>query len=264
MRIDRLCGLGFIACILLQNPCGGRDASAAGEVTIYNQGSAQFEIAGDGSSHIYIDVIDPTVFEKEPSAEDILLVTHAHPDHYDRGFAESFPGKSLVIKEGELSFENGKVTSLASTHSDSKDDIPLPVNGINYILLLEINDLKIAHFGDIGQSELSKTQLDSLGKIDLAITQFVNPLSQMDMNNKKAFHLMEQLAPKIIIPTAHGRFSEDVVRHAKSVWNVKGSEEPSHAFRHDSLPQKTTLLIWGDGASFLMDDFELPEWKGRN
>ena len=258
------CSLCLVTCVFLQTVCSGYDAIASGDVTLYNQGAAQFEISCDDSPHIYVDVIDSTVLEHDASRRDILMVTHAHLDHYDRGFADSFPGKSLIKKVGEFSFRNGKVTSIASTHSESKDDVLLEVDGTNYICLIEINGLRIAHLGDIGQTELSQAQLNKLGAIDIAITQFENPLSQMDMNNKKAFHLMEQLAPKIIIPTSHGRFSEEVVRHAQGIYDVYTSEELQLTFTKNKLPDKTTLLIWGDGASFLNEDLGLKEWIVNN
>jgi len=40
-----------------------------------------------------------------------------------------------------------------------------------------------------------------LGKVDIAITQLSNMWSGMSAENKKGFNLMDQLQPKLIIPT---------------------------------------------------------------
>ncbi len=61
--------------------------------------------------------------------------------------------------------------------------------------------LRVAHFGDIGQKALTPDQLKILGKVDIAITQLANMYSDMTAQNKKGFNLMDQLKPKLIIPT---------------------------------------------------------------
>lgn len=252
----------FLFCVLLHTVCSATtQQSPPNSISIYNQGSAQFELSCKDWPNIFIDVIDSTMLQVEATPEDILLVTHSHPDHYDSGFADSFPGDSLVFREGNIPLVKGEIISLASTHSDSTDDTPLTNNGSNYIFLINMCGVRIAHLGDIGQAELSGKQLDKLGRVDIAITQFINPLSQMNMKNKKAFNLMNQLSPKIIIPTAHGRFNEEMINYAKTILEVYASEEEHIVFSKETLPTKSTLLVWGDGASFMMDDLGLKEWQ---
>jgi L-ascorbate metabolism protein UlaG (beta-lactamase superfamily) len=54
--------------------------------------------------------------------------------------------------------------------------------------------------GDIGQDHLTIKQIESLGKIDIAMMQFSNPFSGMFASDK-GFILIEELNPQIIIPT---------------------------------------------------------------
>lgn len=234
---------------------------AASGVEIYNQEAAQFEFVSDSSPVIHIDVVDPSMMQNSFTEKAILAVTHGHPDHYDKTIVDSFPGKTLVKKAGQITFNTGKVVSIPSAHAEGKEGAFLEENGSNYIILVELNGLKIAHFGDIGQASLTEEQLGMLADVDIVITQFMNPLSEMDMENKKAFNLLAQLSPKLIIPTNHGRFSEGVILHAKELWEVYASEELSLNFDKDSLPQKTTMLLWGEGATFITDDHAIPEWQ---
>ena len=67
--------------------------------------------------------------------------------------------------------------------------------------LLEVDGLRIAHLGDIGQESFTKEQLKELGKIDIAFMQFENNYSSMSLANGKGFKLIEQLKPTVIIPT---------------------------------------------------------------
>ncbi|BHH82204.1 MBL fold metallo-hydrolase [Desulforhopalus sp. 52FAK] len=234
---------------------------AAPGVEIYNQEAAQFEFVSESSPVIHIDVVDPSILQNRFTKQAILAVTHGHPDHYDKTLIDSFPGKSLVKKAGHISFNTGKIISIPSTHSEKIEGAFLVENGSNYIMLVELNGLKIAHLGDIGQASLTKNQLGMLADVDIVITQFMNPLSDMDMENKKAFNLVAQLSPKIVIPTTHGRLNEGVIRHAKKLWEVYASEEPSLTFDKATLPQKTTMLVWGDGVFFVTEDHALPEWN---
>ncbi|NLO10007.1 MAG: hypothetical protein GX129_09110, partial [Clostridiales bacterium] len=71
----------------------------------------------------------------------------------------------------------------------------------NVIIVLEVDGLRIAHMGDIGQTELTEEQLTGLGEIDIAFMQFENSYSSMTLKNEKGFYLIEQLNPTIVIPT---------------------------------------------------------------
>ena len=127
-----------------------------------------------------------------------------------------------------------------------------------------MNGLKMAHMGDIGQTSLTEEQLNVLAGVDIVITQFMNPLSDMDMENKKAFTLLDQLSPRIVIPTTHGRLHGEVLRHARKRWDVYASEEPSLRFEKATLPQETTMLVWGEGVFFVTEDHAIPEWKAAH
>ncbi len=47
--------------------------------------------------------------------------------------------------------------------------------GSNHIYIVDMGGLRIAHFGDIGQEQLTQEQLEALGEVDIALTQLVNP-----------------------------------------------------------------------------------------
>ena len=125
--------------------------------------------------------------------------THNHPDHVDLNYTKSYPdAQKLKYEMGIIDSEDFHIYSIASSHSD---DTIVETEGTNYIIVYEVNGLRIAHMGDIGQTTMTDEQLKQLGTIDIAFMQFDNSFSDMSLENEKGFHLIEQINPNIIIPT---------------------------------------------------------------
>jgi len=145
-------------------------------------------------------VADPTSM---PTAEeldlnpDIITVTHTHSDHMDPKFMEHLNCKKSIATLESYKINDTKVYGVASSHKGNSIDQNSP-NNIIYVF--EVDGLRIAHMGDIGQDHLTIKQIEDLGKIDIAFMQFSNPFSGM-FNSDKGFVLIEELKPRIIIPT---------------------------------------------------------------
>ena len=175
------------------------EALAGDILKIYYEQNAQVELINSGGSRVLIDVHDPKALSTPPTVNDVLLTTHNHGDHRRLDFVKSFPGKQIDVKTGELKFKGITIRGIASAHNEGDDF--REKNGTNYIFIVDIAGLRVAHFGDIGQKVLTPEQLKILGKVDIAITQLANHYSDMTAVNKKGFNLMDQIKPKIIIPT---------------------------------------------------------------
>ena len=219
-------------------------ASPAG-VAIRYEGNAQVELSANGGARVLIDVFDPGALSAPPTADDVLLTTHTHDDHLSRDFRSSFPGRQLFVTEGEIETPDATIRSIASAHTE--DDPLLPKNGADYIFIVDMGGLRIAHFGDIGQTALTAGQLQALGNVDIAITQFDNSFSHMDAINKKGFRLMEQVKPRLILQT---HTSVAAVELARTLWPVLYSEQPEVTVTAERLPAETSLLLLGDDAAF--------------
>jgi L-ascorbate metabolism protein UlaG (beta-lactamase superfamily) len=150
-------------------------------------------------------VADPNL-PVEGIKPDVITVTHEHGDHMDKNFlAKNSTVKQSIAKPEAFTVKDVNVISIASTHSGDT------INNTNTIYVFEVNGLRIAHMGDIGQEELSEEQLAALGKIDIAFMQFVNPYSLYSIYNDKGIHLIEQLKPQIIIPTHSSTEANDKI-----------------------------------------------------
>lgn len=224
-------------------------------VSIYFVESAQFEIVTPQGWRILLDVANPGQLTSPPTEKDVLLVTHYHDDHYNKDFVESFPGQKLVVEEGQLQVDGVTIRGIAAGHN-SQDEF-LPQGGTNYIFIVDVAGLRLAHFGDIGQEALTPEQLAALGEVDIAMTQLVNSYSRMDIFNMKGFNLMEQLHPRLIIPT---HSSLDATKKAVARWGGYVNQQPIFITK-TMLPEKTAMLFLGGMADSYQTIFDLPALK---
>jgi L-ascorbate metabolism protein UlaG (beta-lactamase superfamily) len=94
---------------------------------------------------------------------ELLLVTHEHRDHNG---VEAIGGSPAVIRStaGTLESPIGEVVAVASEH----DEVAGTQRGPNTIFVLTLDGLRIAHFGDFGQTALRDEQAHAIGQVDLA------------------------------------------------------------------------------------------------
>lgn len=138
------------------------------------------------------DMPDKSVVDINPVA---IICTHGHPDHIDLDYTDAYDVPKLMHEEGKIEAKNFKIYSINASHSG---DV---INGTDFINVIEVDGLRIAQCGDLGQSKLTEEQMKQLGTIDIAFMQFENNFSTMSAKNEKGFHLIEQINPKIFITT---------------------------------------------------------------
>jgi formylglycine-generating enzyme required for sulfatase activity len=213
-------------------------------VTIYYEENAQVEIVSPQGGRVLVDVYSPELLSTPPGAQDILLTTHTHPDHINQDFLASFLGQQLMARSGKIALPGMTILGIPAAHNAG--DALRPKGGTNYIFLVETSGLRIAHFGDIGQAALTAEQLRALGQVDIAITQFANPYSDMDATNQKGFKLMEQLNPRLIIPT---HVNYDTAQLAAGRWDGLYTDLSSVTLCPENLSDQTQILFMGQAAT---------------
>ena len=214
---------------------------AKGQILIRYEGNAQVEIQIPSGHRILIDVWDKASLSAPPSANDILLTTHSHDDHYVAPFVDAFPGKKLTFEVGPLHTSEFDVTGISTVHDDGLAD------GSDFIYVIDVAGFRIVHFGDFGASKLTDAQLAAIGNVDVAISQLANSFSSMDEINRKGINQMNQVKPKILIPT---HLSSATATEAAAQWSATYSTHPLTLSR-DRLPATTTICFMGDQASSL-------------
>lgn len=235
---------------------GGISLAEEAKLTIYYEGNAQVELISPQGSRVLIDVYDPSLLSAPATANDILLTTHGHSDHVS-SLTNNFPGQSLYIKAGTIKTKDVSIVGIPSSHN--QDNRFMPEKGSNYIFIIDIAGLRVAHFGDIGQLALTPEQLNALGKVDIAITQLSNSFSNMDIDNLKGFNLMDQLKPKMIIP-AHDDI--DTVKYAAKLWKAYYTEKPLKVGPAD-LDTQTKLVFVGEKKRLLSKIAKATPWEDK-
>lgn len=180
-------------------------------VVINNTGKTLIQTVSNNRQYLYNSyiissangenvIVDPTqmpsvdVVDLQPAA---IVSTHSHDDHVDPKFTEKYDCPKLLYEKGEVKTNDFTIESILSSHSDDT----ITEESDNKIIIFEVDGLRIAHMGDIGQTFLTDDQLEKLGQIDIAFMQFENSYSSMTRSNEKGFNIIEQLNPVIIIPT---------------------------------------------------------------
>lgn len=140
-------------------------------------------------------VIDP--FSEEtglrlPKLEaDIVLVTHNHQDHNNVKAVSGSP--FLISGPGEYEVKNIFVQGIHSWHDEKEGE----KRGENTIFVLEAEEMRICHLGDLGQKELISEQLEQIGSIDILMIPIGGVYT---ISAKESIKIMSQIEPKIIIP----------------------------------------------------------------
>ena len=149
--------------------------------------------AGRGKDDVavFFDPFDKSVGLRPPQGQaDLVLVSHNHADHNN---VEALKGEPYVIDiPGEYSAKGANIIGIASSHDDKNG----AERGENTIYVLEAEDLRICHLGDLG-SDLSEKQLEKINGIDILMVPIGGGYT---IDGKKAVDIIKKIEPKIIIP----------------------------------------------------------------
>jgi L-ascorbate metabolism protein UlaG (beta-lactamase superfamily) len=223
---------------------GPPQAAPAGSIVlVYGPYDAQTEIIAPSGRRVLIDIEYPDALSSPPTASDILLTTHEHADHYDQAFVEAFPGRTLTMRAGTIRVDDVSITGiLGAHHRDPLLSIP------NYIFIVDVGGIRVAHLGDLGQEQFTASQLKALGRVDVVIAQLSNDFSAMDSVNRIGVDLVNQLHPRLLIPTHMMVDPAATAKMAAAEWSPFYASGSWITVRPDTLPETTSVLFMGDDA----------------
>jgi hypothetical protein len=223
-------------------------------VTIYHVTQSQFELSA-GGPRILIDVVSPSRLSKPASIDEVLLIKHGDPDHFDPGFFKAFKGRKVLMKPDHFMVGPITVTSIPAAHNEGD---PITADGAtDFIYIVDIAGMRVVHFGDLGQDRLTADQLAALGHVDVAISQLNNPFGEVDEVNQRGFRQMAQVQPRLLIPT-HMFGSVPTAQLAATTWPTFSTTKPSIVLTQDRLPSATTALFMADNAELFGSRLALP------
>ena len=158
--------------------------SAAGSVAL-----DPFDMAGGfaGRSGMVFDY--PQLPRLRP---DLVLISHEHFDHNGLSALQA-PEKVIRMTAGRFATPVGEVLAIAGEH----DDVAGTRRGPNTIFRLELEGLRIAHFGDFGQRDLRPEQQEQLGELDLV---FLPVGAGPTIGPQQAHDIARRLRARYVVP----------------------------------------------------------------
>ncbi|MFH1207235.1 MAG: MBL fold metallo-hydrolase [Patescibacteria group bacterium] len=121
---------------------------------------------------------------------DIVTISH---DHHDHNNIDAVNGAPFVIdKAGEYEVKNVFIQGIPSFHDGASGT----ERGNNIIYFIQMEELKIAHLGDLG-TKLSDEQLEKLEGVDII---FIPVGGVFTIDGKQAAEVVNQMEPRIAIP----------------------------------------------------------------
>jgi L-ascorbate metabolism protein UlaG (beta-lactamase superfamily) len=128
----------------------------------------------------------------EADGVDLLLVTH---EHFDHNGVEAISGEPTILRStaGRLDSPIGEVLAVASEHDEQAGT----QRGPNTIFCFTLEGIRVAHFGDFGQSDLRPEQAAAIGEVDLV---FLPVGGGPTLGAAGAATIVERLSPKWVVP----------------------------------------------------------------
>jgi L-ascorbate metabolism protein UlaG (beta-lactamase superfamily) len=121
---------------------------------------------------------------------DLVTISHEHDNH---SYAEVVRGEPYIIRgPGEYEVKDVSVIGLPSFHDSEKG----AKRGRNTVYLIEIDDVRICHLGDLGH-KLDDAEAETVASVDVLL---VPVGGRTAINAVEAADVVRQLEPRYVVP----------------------------------------------------------------
>jgi L-ascorbate metabolism protein UlaG (beta-lactamase superfamily) len=154
-------------------------------------GQSCFKIQSKDTT-IITDPYEEVIGLRLPSrlSADIVTISHQHEDHNNSKAISGTP--FIVDAPGEYETKGIFIQGIPSVHDDKNG----AERGINTIFLFTLEEIKLAHLGDLGTT-LNDEQLEKLEGVDILLVPVGGTFT---VDGKKAAEVVNQIEPRIVIP----------------------------------------------------------------
>lgn len=158
-------------------------------ITWYGQSCFKIQ---SGETVIFTDPFDKSIGLTPPRGQaHIVTVSHQHFDHAN---VSSLSGEPLVVEgPGEYETKGVSIKGIFSFHDDKEGK----ERGVNTIYVIEVEDMKVCHLGDLGQEKLTDEQVEKIDEVDILMIP-VGGIFTVD--GEQAVKIINQIEPRIVIP----------------------------------------------------------------
>lgn len=201
-------------------------------------GHGCFRVRGREATIVLDPVGKSTGYALARQKADIVTVSHQHPGHNAVGQVQD--GYFLIDGPGEYEVSDVFITGIRTFH-DAKGGAE---RGYNTVYLLELEDLRICHLGDLGHP-LTESQVEGLDDVDILLVP-VGGGNALDAQG--ANEVIGQIEPRIVIPmhyrTAGGDSGlQDIEQFCKALGVENPAPQEKFTIRKNDLPETVKVVI---------------------
>jgi len=120
----------------------------------------------------------------------VVTISHEHPNH---SYQAAVPNARYTIKgPGEYEVAGVGVTGIDTFHDDQQG----AAHGRNTVYLIELDDVRVCHLGDLGH-RLADDDLEALGTVDVLL---VPVGGKTTISAAQAAEVVRQIEPRAVVP----------------------------------------------------------------
>jgi L-ascorbate metabolism protein UlaG (beta-lactamase superfamily) len=204
-------------------------------------GHSCFRLRGRDAAVVTDPCDKETGYSISRPAADIVTVSHDHPGHSNISGVAGTP--RVVRGPGEFEIAEVLIMGIPTYHDNQKGS----KLGKNTAFVLEMDDLRICHLGDLGHVP-SSDQAEELSGVDILLTPVGGGRT---INAAAAVETISLLEPKLVIPmhyktpVAKDGDLEPLDRFLKEMGSKAANEErqPKLSVTRSTLPAETKVLV---------------------
>ena len=197
-----------------------------------------FRVRGREATILMDPVGKTTGYALPKQKADIVTVSHPHPGHNALGQVQD--GYFLIDGPGEYEVSDVFIKGIRTFHDNERGQR----HGFNTIYVLELEDLRICHLGDLGHT-LTEEQAELLDDVDVLMVPVGggNALDSVGANE-----VIGQIEPRIVIPmhfqtVAGDTTSDRVERFCKELGIENLAPQEKLTVRKGDLPDNVKVVI---------------------
>lgn len=217
-------------------------ASNAAAVLIEWLGHATFQITSSKGTRVLTDPHGAFDLPRPTLPQHIVTTSHQHGPHNSVHMA---PGTPVILhgltpagedwQKVSTTIRDVSVYLVPAFHDKSQG----MQRGKNAIFVFRVDDICIAHLGDLGHV-LTPQQLNMLGKIDILLVPIAG--GYYTVTASEAREVTNQVKPKIAIPM-HFWWEQAAQEYIRGVARVKMLSAPALKISKPELPQPTDVFV---------------------